>query len=155
MCDEIISRRIVLHVHATFWQHRQRGGGAASPHAGPTTHGQAVAKAPARGRLTTARASLKGRPAALARGDTHPQGQQLAGAVPASRSAVCGGSTRPWARSVAASPQGRQPSAGKAACSAAPAKGASYRALARGSRQQWWPLLGRVVASGQWQPPPA
>ncbi|RWV79016.1 hypothetical protein GW17_00059921, partial [Ensete ventricosum] len=63
----------------------------ASPHAGPVAQDQPAAKAPCKGgRPVTARASPQGRPTALARGDSRPQGQEPTGAVPAGESAARG-----------------------------------------------------------------
>ncbi|RWV79267.1 hypothetical protein GW17_00059623 [Ensete ventricosum] len=121
-------------------------------------------RSPARGRLATARASPKGRPAALARGGSRPQGQQSTVAVPTGRSAARRhyqlrparrGGNRPRARSIAASPHGRQPPAVTAACYTAPAKGANCRVLARGYRLR--PALspgGTAAANEQGQPSP-
>ncbi|RRT31848.1 hypothetical protein B296_00058716 [Ensete ventricosum] len=100
----------------------------ASPHVEPATHGQATAKAPARGRPTAARASLQGRLTPLAGVATSKGGRRH------SRG---------------------QPPAGTPACSAAPAKEAGCRVLTRGCSQkgwrcrpQGWPPLGRVAAGG-------
>ncbi|RZS07287.1 hypothetical protein BHM03_00038132 [Ensete ventricosum] len=65
---------------------RRRG---ASPHAGAAAHGQATATTPCKGRLAAASASPKG-------------------AAAARRGGAYGQKRCPWARSVAASPQGRQ-----------------------------------------------
>ncbi|RWV82056.1 hypothetical protein GW17_00056474, partial [Ensete ventricosum] len=93
--------------------------------------------APMQGRPPTARASLKGRPAALTRGGSCPQGQQ-----PPASTASCG-----------------QPTRAAFACSAVFGRGCrpwSALPLAGRRRQsQGWPPLGRAAASGQGQPPPA
>ncbi|RWV88547.1 hypothetical protein GW17_00049359 [Ensete ventricosum] len=76
----------------------------ASPHAGSATHGQAATKAPCKG-VTDCGQGQPEREASDAL-----KGWQPVGEAPVSRSVAHGcSSSRPRARPVAASPQGRQP----------------------------------------------
>ncbi|RRT35585.1 hypothetical protein B296_00048542 [Ensete ventricosum] len=98
--------------------------------------------APMQGRPPTARS--RPRPAVPARGDS------CAGVAPTCRSAARGGSNRPHARPAATSLKGRQPPAGIAVCSVAPAKGVGCRAPTRGYRP-WLALSPAARVAAPWQ----